>query len=124
MEVADLDFRRLIAQADSVESNECEGPNQKAEQIKPPRQYQDIPHHRSRRNIARRSSHLSFQATPIIVWRKECKAVSGRLQIAVLVCSLQRCAIGGLTRWRMPHVELARCDGIRPFSARLPAQLR
>src|SRR5437016_12415115 len=42
MEVADLDFRRLIAQAGSVESNECEGPNQKAEQIKPPMRYQDI----------------------------------------------------------------------------------
>ena len=53
MEVADLDFRRLIAQAGSVESNdECQGPNQKAEQIKPPVRYQDIPHHQSRRNIA------------------------------------------------------------------------
>jgi len=74
MEVTDLDFQRLIAQAGSAESNECEDTNQKAEQIKPPMRYQDIPHDRLRRNIARRSSRLSFQATPIIVWRKECKS--------------------------------------------------
>src|SRR4029077_446727 len=97
MQVTDLDFRHLVGKAGSVEQDECEGANQKAEQIKPPHAISG--HCRSRSNHACRSFRLSFQATLSIVLRKE-----SRIGFRDASCS----GYVGVDSWRMPHDQMAR----------------
>ena len=73
MKIADFDFQRLIGQAGSGQSDECEETKQKPKQIKPPMPRSDVlhdpiaPQHRG----PAISSCLRIQATLFIVRRKE-----------------------------------------------------